>query len=296
MTEATYTIKNLEHLSGIKAHTIRIWEKRYGLLSPERTETNFRKYSGEDLKKLLNISILVNNGIRISRIASLTMDELRKEALNITVYAAKYDIIQIEKLLILIIEMDTVNVENTVQKLFKKIGFEETFFKIISPLLNRIGILWQTNSIIPAQEHFIFNFFRQTIIYETGKFKQPKAGSPRGIFFLPEGELHEFSLLFYNYLARKHDHNTVYLGQSVPISDISLISKNFKFDYYFTATILHKEFTALSGFINYFNYMPGEAKLFITGSQARKFCQKQSDRIRIISSPKKFLKEIKEFG
>jgi DNA-binding transcriptional MerR regulator len=292
MTETTYTIKNLEHLSGIKAHTIRIWEKRYGLLSPERTETNIRRYSSEDLKKLLNISILVNGDIKISRIASLTMDDLRKKALDTTGYFASYNSIQIEKIILYIIEMDTFNVERTISKLVNKIGFEETIYDIIFPLLNRIGILWQTNSIIPAQEHFIFNLMRQKMIYETEKLKQPQAGAPSELFFLPEGEYHEFSLMFYNYLARKNGHFTVYLGQSVPISDIIEISKNFNFDYYFTATIVPQPSSALSDYMNSINLKTIKAKLFITGSQARKYCKKQSDNVRLISRPAKFIKEI----
>ena len=290
---ASYTIKDLENLSGIKAHTIRIWEKRYGLLVPQRTDTNIRRYSDDDLKKIINISLLVNRGFKISKIAALSEEELSQHALN--AHSKHEDVDdRIEKLIFYMLSLDVKKLEEEVEKLIDEVGMEKAIFRYTFPLMEKIGLLWQANSIVPAQEHFVFNFLRQKLIIETDKLPKPdEQASLSGLFFLPEGENHEFSLLFYNYLARKKGHYTLYLGQSVPLSDILTIAESFHFDYYFTAIITSTPKNDFEQFMEDFSRQVPTSMLYITGKEAQQYKRKHPRNTRIINHPDKFNGEIK---
>jgi DNA-binding transcriptional MerR regulator len=217
-----YSIKELEKLSGIKAHTIRIWEKRYKLIKPKRTSTNIRFYSDDDLKKIINIAVVNNSGVKISHIANLTADKLNKLVQQQNQIGD--DIASpIDKLVIATVAMDEQAFSKTVEKLEASKGFENVVTQVMYPFLEKIGVLWHTGEIMPAQEHFVSNLIRQKIIAALDKLPYPKNNSSRTILFLPENEFHEIGLLFYNYLARKKGHHTFYLGQSVPYSDLKQV-------------------------------------------------------------------------
>ena len=289
----SYTIKDLENLSGIKAHTIRIWEKRYGLLVPQRTDTNIRRYTDDDLKKIINISLLVNRGFKISKIALLSEEELYNHALKANSKPEDTND-RIEKLIFYMLSLDINSLEQEVESLIQEAGVEKAIYLYIFPLMEKIGALWQANSIVPAQEHFMFNFLRQKLIIETDKL--PKANGQAessGLFFLPEGENHEFSLLFYNYLARKNGHRTLYLGQSVPLSDILTIAESFHFDYYFTAIITSSPKDEFEQFLSDFSRKVSTSMLYITGKEAHNYKRKHPRNARVISQPEKFAEEIK---
>lgn len=156
----TYSIKDLEQLSGIKAHTLRIWEQRYNLLSPKRTETNIRYYDDEDLKLILNVALLNDNGFKISKIVSMDRPEMRDEVMHLTERSLTHDD-QIHALTISMIEMDEERFDKILSINILKLGFEQTMMNIIYPFMSKIGVLWQTGAINPAQEHFISNLVRQ---------------------------------------------------------------------------------------------------------------------------------------
>ncbi|GET22598.1 MerR family transcriptional regulator [Prolixibacter denitrificans] len=289
----TYTIKDLENLSGIKAHTIRIWEKRYGLLIPQRTDTNIRRYTDDDLKKIINISLLVNRGFKISKIAALSEEELYNHALKANSKPEDTND-RIEKLIFHMLSLDVNSIEQEVESLIQEAGVEKAIYQYIFPLMEKIGALWQANSIVPAQEHFMFNFLRQKLIVETDKLPKTNGQTePSGLFFLPEGENHEFSLLFYNYLARKNGHHTLYLGQSVPLSDILTIAESFHFDYYFTAIITSTPKSDFEQFLGDFSHKVSTSTLFVTGKEAQHYKRKHPRNTRIISRPEKFSEEIR---
>ncbi|MFO7723101.1 MAG: MerR family transcriptional regulator [Bacteroidales bacterium] len=217
---STYSIKDLEKLTGVKAHTIRIWEKRYGIVQPQRTDSNIRCYSNCDLKRLLNISILNKRGYKISSLAGLSADELRDKVMHLVTDHNLYDA-QIESLIIAMIDMNEAKFEKTLSNAVLEIGFEETLMKIVYPFFTKIGILWQTGTIHPGQEHFVSNLIRQKIIaaIENLEIKHlPKA--KQFIIYLPEEEYHELGLLFYSYLIKKVGHKMIYLGQSTPLDDV----------------------------------------------------------------------------
>ncbi|CAG5086534.1 MerR family transcriptional regulator [Parvicella tangerina] len=216
----TYSIKDLEKLSGVKAHTIRIWEQRYHLLEPMRSETNIRSYSDMELKKLLRLNILYNNGFKISKIADLTEKQITQrieELLN----KDNTDNNVIESLTISMIDMDEARFERVLNDYIDKHSFDKLMLNIVYPFLDRIGVLWMTNVIDPAQEHFITNLVRQKIVAaidELGPCLDENAKTV--ISFLNADEMHELGLLYYSYQLKKHGFKVIYLGQMVPKGDV----------------------------------------------------------------------------
>lgn len=214
-----YSIKELEKLTGIKAHTIRIWEKRYQLISPQRTASNIRFYSDDDLKKIINVSVLNGHGVKISSIARMSTDELQKKILEISATGNQADI-HVDNLITSMIDMDEEKFKNELSVLEEKSGFERTVTDIIYPFLEKIGIFWQTGNITPAHEHFISNLIREKLIVAIAGLPVPPKTAIRAMLFLCEGELHEIGLLFCHYITRKNGFRTFYLGQSVPLADL----------------------------------------------------------------------------
>jgi DNA-binding transcriptional MerR regulator len=211
---AEYKIKDLEQLTGIKAHTIRMWEKRYGILNPERTETQIRTYCDEELVTLLNVALLNKNGIKISRIAEMNPSEIAEKVLGLR---SSYDIdSSYEKLVLALIELDEFLFKSVLNELVSQKGLEQTFVSYLLPFLEKIGVMWLVGSINAAQEHFMSNLIRQSIISEIEKLPVPTATDQPIMLFLPEHEWHEISLLFYHYILRKEGRFTFYLGQSLP--------------------------------------------------------------------------------
>jgi len=222
MTSDMYSIKDLELLSGIKAHTIRIWEKRYGIIHPGRTDTNIRFYTNEDLRKLLNISLLNQHGYKISAISNMSEKEIGEKiaAVSIVSQTDTY----LESLLLSLIEMDELRFNKTFTAIVISHGFEKSFIKYIFPFFQRIGIMWQIGAINPAQEHFLSNLIRNKIIAATETVTQPPDPTlGTALLFLPENELHEIGLLFYNYALRARGFKTFYLGQSVPYDGLDRV-------------------------------------------------------------------------
>ena len=231
---ANYSIKDLEHLSGIKAHTLRIWEQRYGLINPKRTDTNIRFYDQDDLKLILNVSLLKDNGFKISKIAQMSKEEMHETVLEIADKATSFAD-QIYGLTLAMIDLDEQRFEKIISSNTLKIGFERTMLNIIYPFLTKIGIMWINDSINPAQEHFISNLIRQKVIVAIdGQYETYDEEAKKYMLFLPEGELHELSLLFANYLIRARGNRVVYLGQNMPFQDLQVAFNAYKPDYLLT--------------------------------------------------------------
>jgi MerR family transcriptional regulator, light-induced transcriptional regulator len=231
---STYSIKDLEQLSGIKAHTLRIWEQRYNILSPDRTDTNIRTYDDNDLKLVLNIALLKDHGYKISEISKMNPEELSKEVLLISDKQLNYPD-QIHALTISMLDLDEERFEKIVSTNTLQFGFENMMINIIYPFLSRIGTLWITGSIGPAQEHFISNLIRQKLIVAIdGQLPSLRPGAKKYLLYLPEGEMHEISLLFANYIIRSRQNKVIYLGQSLPFPELGFAHGMHKPDYIFT--------------------------------------------------------------
>lgn len=230
MASEMYSIKDLENLSGIKAHTIRIWEKRYGIVQPGRTDTNIRYYTNEDLRRLLNISMLTQHGYKISAVSQMGADEIAQKIAGLSI--GNHPDIYSDSLLLSLIDLDEQLFNKTFLEILMGEGFENAIIKYIFPFFHRIGIMWQIGTITPAQEHFMSNLIRNKIIVATERINRvPNPALGNVMLFLPENELHEISLLFYNYVLRARGYKTIYLGQSVPYHSLDRIinSCNFTF-------------------------------------------------------------------
>jgi MerR family transcriptional regulator, light-induced transcriptional regulator len=216
-----FTIKDLENLSGIKAHTIRMWEQRYNFLKPQRSCTNIRYYSNEELKTILNISLLNKHGFKISHIDKMQPDEICSRILELREAEAQQERI-INELLQEMVDLETDQFECTLYRYIKANGIERAVKEIIFPFLEKIGVLWQTGHISPAQEHFVTNIIRQKLIVAIDATPCKKEG-PRCLLFLPEREYHELGLLFLAYILKSRGANILYLGANVPMKDVESI-------------------------------------------------------------------------
>lgn len=231
---AVYSIKDLEKLSGVKAHTIRIWEQRYGIIHPKRTNTNIRYYQDEDLKQLLNIALLNKNGIKISKIARMGKREIAEKVAAISEINFEYGT-QLDALTISMIEMDEYKFDRIVSTNIDQLGFERTMLEIIYPFLDKLSVLWLTGSINPVQEHFMSYLIRQKIIAAIDKEPLVSGkGCKKFLIYLPEGEKQELSLLFMHYLLKSRKNYTVYLGQDISIADLKDACNIHRPDFIFT--------------------------------------------------------------
>lgn len=222
-----FSIKDLENLSGIKAHTIRIWEKRYGLLEPMRSETNIRHYDVENLQKLLNVTLLYNNNYKISKIAQFTPDEIAilvnqigasENSLNHTLSNFKLAMMNFDELLF----------QSTYNDLEQTKDFPSIFFEVLIPLLHEIGILWQTDTITPAHEHFISYLIKQKLLVKIEQLQSvPKKNDQTFVLFLPPNEIHELGLLYLNYELLRKGLKTIFLGPSIPVTCLTDIQSHF---------------------------------------------------------------------
>lgn len=217
-----YSIAQAERLTGIKAHTLRIWERRYDFLVPERTETNIRYFSDAQLRKLINVSILLKNNYRISSIAGMSEDLIHSKVGEFLSLEDTENEEVIKALILSMLIMDEGEFNRIFNRLVLRSGLMYTITDVIYPLLGQVGVLWGTNKVLPAQEHFISNLIRQKIISAMESLPQPGENAGKIIFFLMEQETHEIGLLLGAYLAKDLGWKVYYLGQNVPSDDIAM--------------------------------------------------------------------------
>ncbi len=231
---AVYSIRDLEKLCGIKAHTIRIWEQRYGIIKPNRTDTNIRYYRDADLNLLLNIVVLNRNGHKISKIAKMTKKEIVEKVSAIS--EINLDLgTQLDELTLAMVEMDEYKLDRILTTYIEQLGFEQTMLQVIYPFLDKLSVFWLTGSINPVQENFISNFIRQKTIAAIDK-EPIIAGNnaKKFLIFLPEGENQELSLLFMHYLLKSRGNAVIYLGQNIATGDLFDAYSVHKPDFIFT--------------------------------------------------------------
>lgn len=286
---STYSIKDLEQLSGIKAHTLRIWEQRYNLLSPKRTDTNIRFYDDEDLKLILNVALLNDNGYKISKIAGMSFLDMKEEVVRLTEKNLTYDD-QIHALTICMIEMDEDRFEKVLSTNILKIGFEQTMLNIIYPFLSKIGVLWQTGAINPAQEHFISNLVRQKLIVAIDG-QVYKGGGKKFLLYLPEGELHEISLLFAAFLIKGKGHKVIYLGQNTPKEDLKLVYKLHNPEYIMTVITTSPNSQEVQCYIDQLASLFKDSDIIISGYQIVGQDLKMPKNVKALH----YIRQIKEY-
>ena len=220
-----YSIKDLEKYSGIKAHTIRIWEQRYQLLKPKRTDTNIRYYDEEQLKYLLNVSLLIENGYRISQICAFTEEEFRDNIKEIMQDAHQEATDQniathVNGLVLAMLELDEMRFEKIISSSLLRRSFEETIVEVIYPFLKRIGVMWRTGEVTTAQEHFIYNLIKQKVIVAIDGLSIPGPGAERYMLFLPKSEFSDLLILLFTYVLKNRGKQCIYLGVDIPFKDL----------------------------------------------------------------------------
>ena len=225
-TEHVFSIKDLENLSGVKAHTIRIWEKRYNLLKPKRSKTNIRHYDLNNLQKLLNISFLNSNGFKISKIAALDETELAPKTRELA-FMGKNDSQAIVAFKLAMLNFDQILFYNTYNSLLEEKSFRTIFYEVFIPLLFDLGMLWQTNTISPSHEHFLTVHIKQKIFIHIERLQStdPSPSTKTVVLFLPENETHDLGLLFINYEVLSLGYHTIFLGENIPLNNLKYINK-----------------------------------------------------------------------
>ena len=284
-----FTIKDLENLTGIKAHTIRIWEQRYTFLRPQRTDTNIRYYNNDELKKILNISLLNKYGFKISHIDKMSEEDIRNKILSINDVQAQQERI-VNGLIQNMVDMDLEGFEAILEEHIRAKGIEKTIHQIIFPFMERIGVLWITGHINPAQEHLVSNIIRQKLIVGTEAVSPMFTLKKTGLLFLPEGEYHELGLLFIQYLLKSRGLYVYYLGANVPLDDVEYVVKHKQPDFIYTLTSVSSVFN-FDKFIQQSLKRFAQTPLIISGRLAATYEHKIPSEIHF----KRSLQEVTSF-
>jgi DNA-binding transcriptional MerR regulator len=277
-----FTIKDIENLTGIKAHTWRIWEQRYNLCIPQRKESNHRFYDSDNLKQILRISYLYHSGIKISKIAKLAPNEMIAASLKKD--DAIGDHFYINQLLEASIDLDEIRFSKICDDVIAQFGVEHSFINIIYAFLERIGLLWLTDHIIPAQEHFTSNLLRQKLVVAIDRL--PVVGSndsPVTVLFTPEKEHHELPLLFIHYLLKKNGKQVRYFGCNIKLDDIKKYAGDFAFSnvHFHLITNLTNKYT--QQYVNNAASIFADKTVYISGTQVSNIIRQPSN-VRLLRS------------
>ena len=283
-----YSIKDLQNFTGIKAHTIRMWEKRYNIVEPKRTNTNIRYYDDDDLKKLINISILNRNGYKISAIVSLSDSAISEEILSLAHTLNDFES-QIEGLVVSMIDFD----ENMFEKIFNtaviKMGFEDAVINILYPFFEKIGVLWQIGTITTSHNYFISNLVRQKIIVAIdGLVTSFTDKTKTYLLFLPEGEHHELGLLFYQYILKKNNYKIIYLGANVPDECLIELTKSEKINGLMTSVKAPLKQTEFVEYIKDLSKKFNKKPIYISGFGINSLGDMLPENISFFKNPREF--------
>ena len=259
-----FSIKDLEQLSGIKAHTIRIWEQRYSFLRPKRTQTNIRSYSGEELKMVLNIALLNKYGHKISSIDKMAPEELQGNVISLATGEAAEEQ-RVNSLIGYTLDLDLGAFEAAIDQYILTTGIEKAICRIIFPYLERVGILWLASHIQPAQEHLVSNIIRQKIIIGIEAAAQVADNSKTALLFLPAGEYHELGLLFMQYLLKSKGVKVWYLGSNTATADINFLINLHRPDFIYTHLSTLPGNTSIEKFLQRLTTHTGSIPVVISG-------------------------------
>ena len=280
----TYSIADLEKLSGIKSHTIRIWEKRYNIVSPERSDTNIRAYNDDQLKKILNISFLINNGLKISKIASLSLDELSSKVISLTSNSASFEA-QINDFVICSLQFDEPLFNKTYNTLREDYSLSFVYENVFIPTLRRIGALWSSGELFPAQEHFLSNLIKQKFYHAIEVAESSLKRNKKAYLFLPPWEDHDFALLYSNMILKQNGFDVVNVGKTMTFESILQCIEKVKPDILFTTFIVGQKVTILQKICDDL-HNHSDTKLFFAGNP---------DLLRLVNTHGKVFYKLDEF-
>jgi DNA-binding transcriptional MerR regulator len=287
----TYSIKDLEQLSGIKAHTLRIWERRYQLLTPERTGSNIRYYNDDDVRRLLNAVVLLEHGTKISKISKLNEDEVSKTVIEIfndsKIIAAVFEA-TIGSLIKAGLAYDEPQFDRVIESSFRKIGIQDTFIKIIYPFLKRVGLLWGVNQMCVGQEHFLSNIIMKKLFSAIDALRVRPKGPDRYLLFLHDEEDHEIGLLFAHYLARVAGKKGIYLGAHVPFNDVKQVIADFAPTHLFTLFITTRPHSFFQKYLKQLASVASQCSILISGNSSLVKNVKLATNIKCLNSIEEF--------
>jgi DNA-binding transcriptional MerR regulator len=288
---AVYTINDIEKLSGVKAHTIRIWEKRYNFLPHRRTDTNIRFYQDEDLELILNIAHLNRNGLKISKIANLSPDEIKQKVASSCDVDLVFDQ-QIDGLMLSMFELNEFKFLKILNHKIKEFGFEYTIDKYIYPLLDKLSVMWIAGSVKGVHESFINNIIKRKLIIEIDKIKADyNPNATKFFIYLPEYEAHEMSMLYSYYILKSHGANTLYVGSQLSLQDVKDAVEIFKPDFIFTLFNDSYSESPLQPYLDNLEKIANGSKILISGYQTLQQKINTTDSLHILKS----LDEIKSY-
>jgi MerR family transcriptional regulator, light-induced transcriptional regulator len=287
----SYQIAELEQLSGIKAHTIRIWEKRYNLIEPDRTDTNIRRYNDKQVRKLLNVSTLLAGGLKISKIALLKERELHEKIKELQSRDNQDSISTsfINELIVSMLSFNEVSFEKTFSAAVIRFGMFEAMLRVFYPFLLKTGMMWIVESAMPAQEHFASSIIRRKLMASIDGLPAATKSRKKFLLLLPPQEWHDTGLLFSNYIIRSKGFETIYLGQDVPYENIALVLKHCKPSYILSFYIARKNPEELSGLRKKMN-LPKETTFLVAGNLEMTDIIKHEKNTQILKSPNDLLK------
>lgn len=289
MIKSKFSIKDLENLSGIKSHTIRIWEKRYELLEPDRTDTNIRSYNLSSLRKILNVSYLKNSGIKISTIASLTTTEIETQVRTLVKRNSKNDH-AVQELKLAMVNFDQFMFQKVYDAVLAEVGFSGVFYRLFIPFLEELGYLWQSKTINIAHEHFISHLIKQKVLINLEKVQYQEVSNKNNnvyVLFLPENEMHDLGLLFLNYELLKRGCKTVYLGASMVLEALPFFKNQGLTPIYITYITVNPTEKELPSFLRKFDRKVTKedaVELWILGYLAQKIKPKDLSKNQTVYS------------
>jgi MerR family transcriptional regulator, light-induced transcriptional regulator len=263
-----FTIKDLENLSGIKAHTIRIWEQRYDFLKPSRTGTNIRYYRNQEVKTVLNISLLTKYGYKISHINKMSEQELKNKVISLSDKNAQEERL-VNQLIACMIDLDIESFEKLLDAVILDKGVDKTITRIVFPFMHRIGLLWAIDHINPAQEHLVSNVIRQKLMVGIEATMNHKRAGKTVLLFLPEGERHELGLLYVYYLLKFHGAGAIYLGADISLGDVEFVCRQKHPDFIYTHLTGVAGNFSLEKFLSQVNLLIPGIPLVLSGQLAR---------------------------
>ncbi|MBX2890728.1 MAG: MerR family transcriptional regulator [Saprospiraceae bacterium] len=264
---AIYSIRDLEKLTGIKAHTIRIWEQRYGMVKPARTDTNIRYYTDENLRLLFNIALLNRHGYKISKLAQMSADEIAHRVADIAQNNGSQNT-QIDALTLAMIDLDEATFDRIFSTYTSEHGFEQTMVDLVYPFLDKLNVLWLTNSVSPAHEKFIGHLIRRKLMCAIDKeTAEPARDAATFLLYLPDDESQELTLLFMHYLLRNRRQRVVYLGHRISLSDLEDACQPLRPDFVFTILQEPIPRQPIQGYLDAAAQVANPSQLLLTGAQ-----------------------------
>lgn len=264
-----FSIRDIENLTGIKAHTLRIWEQRHGIITPKRTDTNIRYYDGDDLKQALRVALLNQHGHKISKIQKMSEEDINALLRETADAGFQFEYL-LNNMVEATIDMNTALFESLLNKYIRKFGIEQTIEQLIFSFMEKIGVMWMTNRIFPAQEHLVSNIISRKILLAIEKQQvKPDFTQSTFLLFLPEGEIHDIGLMYVHYLLLKHGHEVIYLGANAPLDQVALVCAKAQPDYLYShITSVSNDFD-INGYLNKLGALHKKNKVFVSGAMLK---------------------------